>query len=243
MENKFNKMNWSQDIVDRFWSKVKFPENIDDCWEWTAYKDRDGYGHFTIINNKVIRASRFAYEFYNGPIPNGLLVCHKCDNPPCCNPNHLFLGTIRENSIDMLKKGRAPIGDKDFGKRTHGKIIENDVEDILHLKYDTVQTASQCLGIHQHAVRAIFQRKSWQSITDRYSDDELNIIKNKLHENQLEKYHSKKLSKAILDESTIKLIKFKLNNGERIVDISKNLNIARYHITDIKYKKVYKYVE
>jgi hypothetical protein len=92
----------------RFWSKVDKSGGPDACWNWMA-KSRshsgNGYGNFN-YNGKAAHAHRVAWELTNGPIPNGLFGCHKCDNPLCCNPAHLFLGTAKDNSADMHAKGR-----------------------------------------------------------------------------------------------------------------------------------------
>ena len=87
-----------------FWRKVKKP---DGCWEYQGYRDKNGYGK-TSVNTKVISAHRFAWEFYNGKIPEGMVVCHKCDNPPCVRPDHLFLGTTMENYRDYVQKFGHP---------------------------------------------------------------------------------------------------------------------------------------
>lgn len=88
-----------------FWSKVLIiPEHT--CWEWIACK-QEGYGRFS-VNKRLTLAHRFSYELHYGPIPKGLLVCHKCDNPGCVKPDHLFLGTHHDNLIDSLNKGRQP---------------------------------------------------------------------------------------------------------------------------------------
>jgi hypothetical protein len=72
------------------------------CQEWQGQRNPDGYGWF-----KERQTHRLAFERANGPIPPGLLVCHSCDNPPCCNPDHLWLGTVADNTRDMLAKGRG----------------------------------------------------------------------------------------------------------------------------------------
>jgi len=96
-------------IEERFWSKVARADQ-DSCWEW-AYSKRDwGYGQFSIkLNGRWggVPAHRVAWELTYGDIPSGLFVLHRCDNPPCCNPNHLFLGTPLDNVEDCRDKGRS----------------------------------------------------------------------------------------------------------------------------------------
>jgi hypothetical protein len=92
--------------MDRFWSKVDM--NPHHCWEWTRATTK-GYGAFR-VNGKTVQAHRFAYELAMGPIPEGLELRHTCDNPPCVRPDHLIPGTSKENTQDMLCRGRATGG-------------------------------------------------------------------------------------------------------------------------------------
>jgi hypothetical protein len=90
----------------RFWSKVsiKDPEK---CWEWTAALKDNGYGYFRISKELgMISAHKAAYIITNGTVPEGMYVCHRCDNRKCANPNHLWLGSAVENQRDMASKGR-----------------------------------------------------------------------------------------------------------------------------------------
>lgn len=89
---------------ERFWSKVD-RSDPDGCWPWLAGRHFRGYGFFA-VNGRNVRANRVAYRLQVGPIPPGLFVCHRCDNPPCVRGDHLFLGTHQDNMDDMAAKGR-----------------------------------------------------------------------------------------------------------------------------------------
>jgi len=91
---------------ERFFKYITLTNN---CFEWNGSKDSNGYGLFG-INHKLVRAHRFSFELFNGSIPPGLDVLHKCDNPCCVRPDHLFLGTDKDNVKDREEKGRGRKG-------------------------------------------------------------------------------------------------------------------------------------
>lgn len=99
------------ELLDAFWSKVDVGSTDEDCWLWVAAKYSNGYGHFSVARQGVL-AHRFSYETYRGPIPNSLLVLHKCDCRCCVNPSHLFLGNKSDNAFDASRKGRLNVPKK-----------------------------------------------------------------------------------------------------------------------------------
>jgi len=155
--------------IDRFWSKVKFTANNNSCWEWSAFKLR-GYGKFsiTISPNKdlPIIATRLAYFLHYKIDPIGFAVLHKCDNPSCCNPNHLFLGTNKDNTNDMYAKGRAnpPKGNNHWGAK-----INEEKAMLVKERYKNGETQREIaitLGINQSVISRIIHNKAWNSINN-----------------------------------------------------------------------------
>jgi hypothetical protein len=109
-------------VEDRFWSKVR-RGGTDECWEWTAGTNDDGYGVIK-VDGRDTGAHRIAWVLIarRGPVPDGMVVMHSCDNPPCVNPAHLSLGTVADNNADRHAKGRTvmPTNGPDFWRaKTH----------------------------------------------------------------------------------------------------------------------------
>lgn len=144
--------------VERFIEKINHnPEN--GCWEWTASVSRDGYGFFS-SNGKIRSAHRFSYEFFCGEIPSNLLVLHKCDNPRCVKPSHLFLGTVKDNVRDMVEKKRQSHGSRHWNCRM-------GVEEIIFIRSRLdlkLKEISEMFGISVKQASRIRRRDQWKHI-------------------------------------------------------------------------------
>ncbi len=127
-------------IADRLAVYIDRSAGPDACWPWTGPKASGGYG-LVSAKPRPIRAHRAAYEAVHGPIPDGLIILHACDNPPCCNPDHLSLGTHATNARDKIVKGRAPRGESHpNAKMTDAEIVEAKALRGFGLTYREVAT-------------------------------------------------------------------------------------------------------
>lgn len=131
------------------------------CLEWQGSRDRDGYGTLR-AGRRDHKAHRVAYERAHGPVPAGRVVCHTCDNPPCCEPSHLFLGTVAENNADRQSKGRQARG----VRSAWAKLTDHMVRQVRALVASgaSQQAVADLFGIHQTTVSAIHRRRAWAHV-------------------------------------------------------------------------------
>ena len=149
------------DDIVRFWSYVDIKAFFD-CWEWKGVLDTGGYGRFG-IKGKMIRASKLAYQFYYGAIPDGKQVNHKCHNRPCCNPFHLYAGTQKENIDDMIKAGRQIHQQGELHGRA--KLTEQQVIEIRENRNNLSQVKlGKLYNIDPSVINRILRNKSWTHI-------------------------------------------------------------------------------
>ena len=151
-------------MAGRFWSKVDI-RGPDDCWPWLAAKLRKtatrAYGRIG-YKSHVLYAHRLAWVLTHGLIPEGICVCHRCDFGLCCNPKHLFLGTIADNTADMVEKGRAAsLGGE---KNPRSKLTAEQVLEIRH-RYAAGKVTQRKLATEYHVsqenISAITRRRTW----------------------------------------------------------------------------------
>ena len=144
-------------LAQGFWSKVD-PAPSECCWEWTAYKTTTGYGKLR-LNNRDLRAHRVAYTLTKGEIPDGLVVRHTCDNPACCNPDHLILGTQADNVADRQERNRQVKGEQNG----RCKLTAKQVMEIYNSPLSQYELA-KLYNITQTNVSYIKLKKTWKHI-------------------------------------------------------------------------------
>lgn len=152
-------------LAERFWPKVSFGPG---CWEWQGARHvkAGGYGTFGLDRRTMVRAHRMSYELAVGPIPAGMLVLHRCDNPPCVRPSHLFLGTPKDNTADMDRKGRRRVGSRPGELNHHAKLTESQVVEIRR-RYEAGEQAQALaveFGVSSPLISYIGKRKAWRHV-------------------------------------------------------------------------------
>ena len=153
-------------VICRFKSAISFgPPDV--CWPYIKLRNKDGYGKFT-YQCKEIKAHRFAWALIHGEIPEGMKILHKCDNPPCCNPNHLFMGTTLDNTRDMISKGRrkTEIG----SANNQARLNESSVSEIKRLldvaPYGSQRRIALAYNISETVISQIKHGTLWSHVSN-----------------------------------------------------------------------------
>lgn len=157
-----------QSVEERFWKYIDKLDGNNSCWLWVGSKNRHGYGTIT-VDGKSLLAHRVSWEIHFGAIPShesyhGLCVLHKCDNPPCVRPDHLFLGTNRDNAIDKIDKNRQAVFAGEHNPRS--VLTEKDVKEIRGRCADGERQTdiAREYGVSKYAVWRVIHRKNWAHI-------------------------------------------------------------------------------
>lgn len=146
-------------LRERFLEKFVVSET--GCWEWTGLKGKWGYGTIG-YDRRTCLAHRIAYELFKDPIPQGLLVLHRCDNPGCVNPDHLFLGTNDDNMRDMAAKGRSTKG----SRNTESKLTEEIVARMRdrHARGESYVSIARAYGVNETTARRAIRGLTWTHV-------------------------------------------------------------------------------
>jgi len=161
-------------VFDSFWRNVDIKDNVNECWPWIASTNQKEYGHIR-VGTKMVQSHRLAYESTKGPIPEGLQVQHLCNNPGCCNPNHLELGNDSKNSRYKFQCNRQNMKGENnpFSKLTDDQVREihklYNEQRKLHpgfKHWQIIQPIAQMFGIHEHHVGNIIRGDSWHHIKE-----------------------------------------------------------------------------
>lgn len=158
-------------LPERFWPRVS--KQDDGCWIWTGARHPFGYGVMNVaeppLRCRYVRAHRFSWELVNGPIPVGLCVLHTCDVPACVNPAHLFLGTKKDNTADMTKKGRHKTRFQRNVPAPTRILSDLAVMTIRSMYRDSAYTLKglgALFGVHFGTIHAIVRNKSYREVSN-----------------------------------------------------------------------------
>lgn len=163
--------NGRRPFDERFWEKVDDRAGPENCWPWLAGHDIHGYGVFMVgYPGRMVprKAHRIAWELTHAThIPKGLCALHECDNPPCVNPAHLFLGTLKDNAADMLRKGRNRPNPQRGEANHNAKLTEERVRLIRHLRKlgwsrSQIATAART---SERSVKHVVQGETWVHVS------------------------------------------------------------------------------
>ena len=145
-----------------YWAYVAKTDDASSCWIWTGGRNTAGYGALRNRQHRGKLAHRLSWEMAYGPIPDGLIVCHRCDNPACVRPDHLFLGTLVDNVVDMVNKGRQSRG----AAKRNAKLSDDHVRQIKALLMQQVprKTLAERFGVCRSTISHIATGRQWSHV-------------------------------------------------------------------------------
>lgn len=208
----------------RFWNNVA-KKNIDECWNWIGTLNDSGYGKFC-IKHQMKYADRVSYYLHYGSYDPKLFVCHKCDNPQCVNPNHLFLGTSKDNMQDAKNKCRTCIGSKNATSVLNESLVHNLIKDILIGKYNNLNQICKEYQLSETAIKNILNGNTWTHVTSKY---DLKDIKSRIIKTRRTQKEIDELYQYIFEQ---------LELGQTTVSLSKELGLNQSYISKIKNKQI-----
>jgi hypothetical protein len=216
----------------RFRQRVDIPINGDGCWTFSGARNQNGYGQFRIGERRVnqrVHAHRVAWVMENGPIPDRLLVCHKCDRPSCVRPSHLFLGTNADNLADMSRKGRSTTGEKSG----MAKLRDRDVLAIRRLANDGTRRVAiaDLFGVTPTNVSSIIRRETWQHLPPEPGVATVGVG------GIGEDHHS-----ARLTEQDVRTVRDHVANGGTQAEAARRFGISRGSVSKIIHRRTWKHV-
>lgn len=217
-------------IVSRFWNHV---EKSGDCWEWLSSVSNAGYGRFT-IGRKTMSAHRVSYAIAVGD-PGDSLVCHKCDNPSCVNPYHLFLGSHKDNTTDMIAKGRHVIA---RGADVYNAILDEEAVSRARRDYKTgMYTFTELAANYNVSRRSMsdaIKGENWKHVGSEAAVTG-KVKRQKPYGNAGESHYRSKLKQADVDK-----IRDEYNSGVSQREIARKWNIDFRQVHKIVKNKVYR---
>lgn len=191
--------SFSPTLAKRLWSRID-RLGPDECWPWTGYADRHGYGRISVgldVNGRAVQvpASRAAWMLVNDRfLPSDVLIRHSCDNPPCCNPAHLEVGTHADNNRDMVERGRAIYVQ---GERiAQAKLTEDEVREIVTMRGEgrTLKEIAAHFGVHFGTVQLILLGKTWTHVTGLPRIERLSAVPHKKRDRRGARNNGSKLT-------------------------------------------------
>lgn len=159
-------MYWNKQTLEQRFNSRVLRGAPDECWSWTGSALASGYGQIR-VEGKTTTAHRVAWALAHGAIPAGQVVCHKCDNPVCCNPAHLFLGTPKDNVQDMIQKGRKA---KSHAPHTRMRKLTDDAVRAIRKDTRPAHIVAHEYGVDEGTVYNVRARRRKALVPDHWRD-------------------------------------------------------------------------